>query len=163
MGSAWTASSLASIWKDAPRFIGAKVPKAPLPLASSQQGSQSSEADECVSILVKNTPGNITSHMLQSSDHRQWVLLTTCQIWVIASDGSTTVARALLDLMSSTSFVVERLKQCLHLQHQYRHTQISGISGITAHLSLYGVVSLKVSPTTCHGKSCQWKQWSFLK
>ena len=80
------------------------------------------------------------------------VLLTTCQVWVIAFDNSTTIARALLDLASSTSFITECLAQHLHLQRQYRHVQISCIGGITVHSGSHGVVNFKVSPITHCGK-----------
>ena len=79
---------------------------------------------------LENTPGNVTS---QSSDCRGRVLLTTCQVRVIASGGSTTNARVLLSSVSSTSFVTECLAQHLHLRCQYRRTQISGIGGINTH------------------------------
>ena len=76
----------------------------------------------------------------------------TCQVRVIASDGSTTIARALLDLASSTSFVSERLVQRLHLRCQYHCTQISVIGGITVHAASCEVFSFMVSPTTRRGK-----------
>ena len=90
--------------------------------------------------------------MSQSSDCRRRLLLMTCQARIIASDGSTTIARALLDSASSTSFLMEHLAQCLHLWHQYRRTQISGIDGITVHSSSRRVVNFKMSPTTHRGK-----------
>ena len=90
--------------------------------------------------------------MSQSSDLRRWVLSMTCQVRIIASDGSTTIARPMLDSASSTSFVMECLAQCLHLWRQYRHAQISGIGGITAYSGSCGVVDFKVSTTTHRGK-----------
>ena len=72
----------------------------------------------------------------------------SCQVQVIASDGSTTIARALLGSASSTSFVTERLAQRLHSRRQHHYTQISGISGITTHSGSRRVVNFKVSPTT---------------
>ena len=102
---------------------------------------------------LENTPGNVMSHTSQSSYYCQQVLLMTCQVRVIASDGFTTIARALLDLASSMSFATEHLAQSLHLWHQYRHMHISGIGGIAAHSGLRGIVA----------RSWQWKQWSFIK
>ena len=54
--------------------------------------------------LSQNTPGNVTSRMSQSSDHHPRVLLPTCQVRTIGLDGSTTIARVLLDSASFTFF-----------------------------------------------------------
>ena len=62
------------------------------------------------------------------------------------------MAMALLDLASSTTFVTERILQCLHLRHQYCHLQISSIGGLTTHSGSHEVVNFKVFPTTRHGK-----------
>ena len=100
----------------------------------------------------ESTPGNVTSYTSKSSDHCRQALLMTCQVRLTASDGSTTIARALLDSASSTSFVTERLAQHLHLPRQYCYTQISGIGSITTHIGSRGVVNFKVSPATRCGK-----------
>ena len=108
-------------------------------------------------------PGNIMSHTSQSSDRRGRVLLMTCQVRVMASEGCTTIARALLYLASSTSFVTKHLAQRLHLRRQYRQVQISSIDGITTHSGSHRVVNFKVILPLVMAGSWQWKQWSFLK
>ena len=52
------------------------------------------------------TPDPIV-HLHVSYGHQGQVLLMTCQICVLGADGRTTVARALLDTASSSSFITE--------------------------------------------------------
>ena len=80
----------------------------------------------------KKTSSNVVSHTLHVGDHRCQVLLTTCQVRLTASDASTTLARALLDSASSTSFMTECLAQGLHLPQQHCPLQISGIGRTAA-------------------------------
>ena len=58
--------------------------------------------------LSQNIPCNVMSHTSQSSDHRHRVLVMTCWVRIIAPDGSSTIAKAPLDSVSSTSFITER-------------------------------------------------------
>ena len=108
--------------------------------------------------MSENTPDNVTSHLSQLSDHHHQVSLATYQVRVIAPDGSTTIARALLDLGSSTCtcFVTECLVQHLYLLCQYCHMQISSdwqhYCAFRFAQSSQWVGNFKASPTTRHGK-----------
>ena len=55
----------------------------------------------------------------------------TCQIRVLGANGHATLARALLDTASSTSFVTERIVQQLSLHRQRRRIQVTGVGGVT--------------------------------
>ena len=58
-------------------------------------------------------------------------LLMTCRMSVIAPDGSSVEARALVDNASSASFVSERLVQILSLPRFNEHVRVSGIGGVS--------------------------------
>ena len=55
----------------------------------------------------------------------------TCKVKVTASDGSSTIARALIDPGSSTSFVHERIAQHLRLSRSKKNVMVEGVGGIT--------------------------------
>ena len=59
------------------------------------------------------------------------VLLMTCKVKVTATDGSSTIARALIDPGSSASFVHERLAQHLRLPRKSKNAFIQGVAGST--------------------------------
>ena len=59
------------------------------------------------------------------------VLLMTCKVKITASDGSSTIARALIDPGSSCSFVHERLAQHLRLKRNKKNIFVQGIGGTT--------------------------------
>ena len=67
----------------------------------------------------------------------------TCRVKVMASDGSVTQARALLDCVASTSLVIEHLVQRVHLPRRHSNFTISGV----AHCNVCpkGTVSFKVA------------------
>ena len=60
------------------------------------------------------TEGKEEAHVAALSVSEQ-VLLMTCKVKVTASDGSSTIARALIDPGSSTSLVHERIAQHLYV------------------------------------------------
>ena len=57
-------------------------------------------------------------------------LLMTCRINIVAPDGSSITARALLDSASSTSFITKRLTQLLRLKCSRRDVTISGVGDL---------------------------------
>ena len=96
-----------------PELLQARPPFEAMPFRS--QVSKVSNRDAKPQRQVNASPSlsenttDIMLHTSQSSDHHRRVLLMTCQVQVIASDGFTTIARALLGSASSTSFVMECL------------------------------------------------------
>ena len=75
---------------------------------------------------------------------RRSMVLMMCQVVVMTSTGRMTKARALLDCAASTSFVMERLAQCLRLPHQRQNIQVTGIGGAKHGLLSHSVVSFNV-------------------
>ena len=73
-------------------------------------------------------------------------LLMTCRVSVIAPDGSSVEARALLDNASSASFVSERLVQSLSLPHFNQHVRVSGIGGVSQRAPIQSISSFQISP-----------------
>ena len=73
-------------------------------------------------------------------------LLMTCRVLVIAPDGSSVEARALLDNASSASFVSERLVQSLSLSRVNQHVRVSGIGGLSQRAPIQSISSFQVSP-----------------
>jgi hypothetical protein len=73
-------------------------------------------------------------------------LLMTCRVSVIAPDGSSVEARALLDNASSASFVSERLVQCLSLPRFNQHVRVSGIGGVSQRAPIQSISSFQISP-----------------
>ena len=55
--------------------------------------------------------------------------MMTFQIGVVTSDGHVTKVRALLDCVSSTSFVTEHLARRLQLPRQRQRVRVAGIGG----------------------------------
>ena len=71
------------------------------------------------------------------------VLLMTCRVKVISSDGSVTQARALLDCAASTSLITERLAQQLRLPRRPSNFTINGVAGVNVRPK--GTVKFKVA------------------
>ena len=80
-------------------------------------------------------------------------LLMTCQVRIIAPDGSSLKVRALLDSGSSASFVSERLVQSLHLGRTKQKVSVSGIGGVSPDVAVKSVASFKIAPTTDEGRT----------
>ena len=76
----------------------------------------------------------------------------TCQVLVIAPDGSTSRVRALLDSASSASFITERLTQRLRLPRRNYGIKINGIGGNTSQLTVRGTVQCSITRTGRQGK-----------
>ena len=72
-------------------------------------------------------------------------LLMTCQVQVVAPDGTSIKARALLDSGSTMSFVSERIVQSLGLNRQSQRLTVSGIGGMSSKSPLSFVSMLEVS------------------
>ena len=87
----------------------------------------------------------VTSHASHLESCPQQVLLMTCRVKIVAPNGCTTHARALLDSASSTSFITERLAQHLSLRRTRNSMTISGIGGIEARSVARGMVSFKIT------------------
>ena len=88
----------------------------------SEASSQEQKKDSSSST---NTLGNIASHTSQLGDNCCQILLMAYQVQLTAYDGSTILARALLDSVSSTSVITEHLVQCILLPWQHHLMQIS--------------------------------------
>ena len=73
-------------------------------------------------------------------------LLMTYRVSVIAPDGSSVEARALLDNASSASFVSERLVQRLSLPRFHQHVRVSGIGGVSQRAPIQSSSSFQISP-----------------
>ena len=78
-------------------------------------------------------------------------LLMTCRVLVEASDGSTVKARALLDFISSASFVSECFVKGLCLPRHRRNATISGVAGLTRSF-LQALTKLTISSTHTNRK-----------
>ena len=73
-------------------------------------------------------------------------LLMTCRVSVIAPDGSSVEARALLDSASSASFVSERLVQALSLPRFNEQVRVSGIGGISQRTPTQSIANFQIAP-----------------
>ena len=102
------------------------------------------------STTASHAPPQVTSHT--DVNLRSSALLMTCCVLVLAPDGSSMEARALLDNGSSVSFVSERLIQSLGLSHVHRNVRISGIAGSSPRSPLQSIASFQISAVHCNGK-----------
>ena len=75
------------------------------------------------------------------------VLLMTCKLLVEVPNGSTIIARGILDSASSASFVSERIVQLLALSRSSCNATISGITGLMHKSRTQCVTSFIISPT----------------
>ena len=96
---------------------------------------------------LRNPVSSNTATGLKSNN-----LLMTCQVSVLAPNGLSIKARALLDSGSSTSFVTEHLARSLQLRRTKQFNQISGITGFLPSHSSQSVTSFHVSPLNCTSK-----------
>ena len=81
------------------------------------------------------------------------VSLMTCQVLIVAPNGSSVKARALLDNGTSASFISECLVQSIHLPCARQQLNIPGIGGATPNHSIKSVNSFKITPITSKEKS----------
>ena len=84
--------------------------------------------------------------MTKSGVSSDQVLLMTCRVGIRTSHGNTIQAHALLDPVSSTSFITEHLARQLHLSRKQQFVEVDGIGGITDKSS-HSVVQLNVHPS----------------
>ena len=100
-------------------------------------------------LLPAKRDDSCTSHCSHLSSPnfggQQSLLMMTCQITVVMSDGRVTKARALLDCTLSTSFVTERLARRLQLPRQFQRVQVAGIGGAKHKLSSRYMMTLTVA------------------
>ena len=94
-------------------------------------------------------PTTVLSHVARADSSHRHVLLMTSHVLVVAPDGSTTRARALLDSASSTSFISEHLAQHMRLHRRREFAQIAGIGGVSQPSLSQSVVRLGVTHPTC--------------
>ena len=73
-------------------------------------------------------------------------LLMTCQVQILASDGSSFKTRALLDSGSFTSFISKKLVQSLSLNRTKQRVSVSVIGGISPPQLICSVTSFKIAP-----------------
>ena len=73
-------------------------------------------------------------------------LLMTCRVSIIAPDGSSVEARALLDSASSASFVSERLVQALSLPRFNEQVRVSGIGGTSQRTPTQSIANFQIAP-----------------
>ena len=73
-------------------------------------------------------------------------LLMTCRVSVIAPDGSSMEARALLESASSASFVSERLVQALSLPRFNEQVRVSGIGDISQRTPTQSIANFQIAP-----------------
>ena len=76
----------------------------------------------------------------------------TCRVGIRMSNGNTIQARALLDLVSATSFNTERLARQLYLSQKTQFLKVDGIGGITDNSSR-SVVQFNVHPSNFGGNN----------
>ena len=99
------------------------------------------------------TEQGVASIHISQVRNRQQVLLMTCQVQVIAPDGSTSRVRALLDSASSASFITERLTQRLRLPRRHHGIKISGIGGARSKIAVRGTVQFGITRVGQKGKT----------
>ena len=95
----------------------------------------------------------VTSHVSNSTNCYHQVLFMTCKVQVVGPNGYATLARTLLDSASSTSFIMERLAQHLHLPRTRNSLKITGIGGINARSASRGMVHFNVTHLDGKGKA----------
>ncbi len=76
----------------------------------------------------------------------------TCRVLVLAPDGPSVEARALIDNGSTSSFVSERLAQSLSLSRSKHRVCVSGIAGSLSTSRLRSVARFQISSTYTGGK-----------
>ena len=121
-------------------------------LHQTQDNSSSSQQ----SVSSYSTPSNVqpsNTELVTSASNAATtrissnVLLMTCRVLVIAPDGSSVNARALLDSGSTVSFISERLAQALRLPRSQQQATIYGVAGLAHGSSVQSVGTFTISPT----------------
>lgn len=97
----------------------------------------------CTSLPVHNLQ-HVSSNASTGSNVPN-TLLMTCQVQVIAPDGTSIKARALLDSGSTMSFVSERIAQSLGLRRRSQRLTVSGIGCTSSKSPLSSVSTLEIS------------------
>ena len=105
--------------------------------------AKASEQSDTPALTSTVTP-TVTSNT--ATGYSSNTLLMTCQVLIHSPDGTFLKACALLDSVSSTSSISERLIQALGLPGSPRNVKISGIAGITHHSPLHSIVDFDISP-----------------
>ena len=80
------------------------------------------------------------------------LLLMTYRVNVVLPEGRSVEARALLDAASSTSFISQRLVDCLHLPCSQQNAKISGVAGLTRTSALQSIAQFAVCPVLSPSK-----------
>ena len=101
--------------------------------------AQSTVIPCCIGTLTIRHKRNLKTRKLKEEAHvaalsvSEQVLLMTCKVKVTAPNGSSTIARALIDPGSSTSFVHvhERIAQLVHLPRIKKNVMVEGVGGTT--------------------------------
>ena len=88
-----------------------------------------------------------------------YVLLMTYLVLVIAPDGSTVNATAVLDL-GSTVFVSERLAEILQLPRSQQQGTIYGVANLAHGNTTQSIGTFIISPTTCMQCNSKYKEIS---
>ena len=94
------------------------------------KGDKTVEATKVATKESEEATGKEKCHLAAASRCEQ-VLLMTCKLKVISEDGSSTIARALIDPGSSASYVTERLAQLLRMPRTRRNALVDGIADST--------------------------------
>ena len=93
-----------------------------------QEARTPEDADDSTQRKPDNAEAKEEAHVVALSVTKQ-VLLMTCKVKVTAANGSSTIARALIDPGSSTSFVHERIVQLLRLPRRKKNVLGEGVGG----------------------------------
>ena len=107
--------------------------------ASSQQAAPSNPS----STGLPNSESTVSTSNAATAKISSNILLMTCRVLVVAPDGSTVNARALLDSGSTVSFISERLAQVLRLPRSQQQATIHGVAGL---LMLMGALCNLLAP-----------------
>ena len=86
------------------------------------------DAEDLTQRKPENMEGKKETQVAARSVSKQ-VLLMMCKLKVSAPDGSSTIARALFDSGSSTSFVHERIEEHLRLPYNKKNVMVEGVGG----------------------------------
>ena len=110
--------------------------------ATSQQNTTGTSSEESA-VHVSNMATTIDKQLIYM----------TCKILVTGPDGSSSTARALIDTGSGASFITKRLSRAIQLRGTKQRVQICGISGQSIDQADTYLVSFKISPVVCDGKT----------
>jgi len=94
---------------------------------TNHSNSAPSTSEATSSIEPKSTKTHVLHSTIDKESRCSYALLATAQILVIADNGGTTRARALIDQGSEISLVSERLVQLLHLTRSHSSISLIGM------------------------------------